>query len=115
MRKRVLLAHLDPEVEAALDQVLANQPMEVEHTGIEAGLIDWHCYDVVFCSPKLAEIASIVRSSSGGNKKPVVIAASRIPETREWLDVLEAGANDYCAAPFEKSQINSILHACACV
>ena len=32
MPKRILLAHLDPEVEAELDQVLAHQLLEVEHT-----------------------------------------------------------------------------------
>jgi DNA-binding response OmpR family regulator len=30
-----------------------------------------------------------------------VIVVSRLPETDEWLDALEAGAADYCAAPFE--------------
>ena len=113
MPTRILLAHLDPEVEAELDQVLANTLLEVEHTTKDESFIDWRRYDVVFCSPKLAEVCSILRASSGAPPKPAVIAASRIPEIKEWLDVLEAGANDYCAAPFERSQINSILHSCA--
>ena len=113
MPKRILLAHLDPEVEAELNQVLANQLLEVEHPTKDESLIDWRNYDVVFCSPQIAEVTSILRASSGARRKPAVIAATRIPEEREWVAVLEAGAKDYCAAPFERSQIDSILLACA--
>ena len=32
-------------------------------------------------------------------------------ETQEWLDALEAGAADYCAAPFEPVQLRWLLDA----
>ena len=41
MPTRILLAHLDPEVEAELDQVLANSLLEVEHTTKDESFIDW--------------------------------------------------------------------------
>jgi DNA-binding response OmpR family regulator len=39
---------------------------------------------------------------------PVVIV-SRHPETSEYLDAMDAGAADYCSAPFEPSHIHWIL------
>jgi DNA-binding NtrC family response regulator len=33
-----------------------------------------------------------------------------MPETSEWLDALEAGAFDYCAAPFDSQQFVRLLN-----
>jgi DNA-binding response OmpR family regulator len=40
-----------------------------------------------------------------------VIAVTRVPETAHWLDALDAGATDYCGAPFERVQIRWILNS----
>jgi len=40
-----------------------------------------------------------------------VVVVSRIPETSEWLDALEAGATDYCAAPFERQHISWVVES----
>ena len=40
-----------------------------------------------------------------------VVVVSRLPETDDWLDALEAGAADYCAAPFEPVQLRWLLEA----
>ncbi len=116
MLKRILLAHLDPEVEAELKKTLSHLSVELDlepTQGPSESFIDWRSYDVVFCPPELAAVRSILAASSGAPPKPAVIAASRIPEEKEWVDVLEAGAKDYCAAPFEDNQIGLILAACA--
>ncbi len=38
-----------------------------------------------------------------------VIVVTRQPETRHWLEALDAGAADYCGAPFEHIQLRWIL------
>jgi DNA-binding response OmpR family regulator len=38
-----------------------------------------------------------------------VVVVTRLPETQLWLDALEAGAKDYCGAPFERTQLRWIL------
>ena len=38
-----------------------------------------------------------------------VIVVTRQPEARFWLDALEAGAMDYCGAPFERVQLRWVL------
>ena len=38
-----------------------------------------------------------------------VVVVSRSPDARQWLDALDAGAADYCGAPFERIQIRWIV------
>lgn len=40
-----------------------------------------------------------------------VVVVSRAPDVTGWLDALEAGAADYCAAPFESIHLRWILDA----
>ncbi len=40
-----------------------------------------------------------------------IVVVSRVPDMTGWLDALEAGASDYCAAPFESIQMRWILDA----
>ena len=38
-----------------------------------------------------------------------VVVVTRHPEPRFWLDALDAGAADYCGAPFERVQLRWVL------
>ena len=62
--------------------------------------------DIVFVGNKLIHLLRKVRNVRPD--LPLVVVA-RIPETEEWLDALEAGATDYCAAPFEPKQFRWLL------
>lgn len=39
------------------------------------------------------------------------VVVTRNLETSEWLDALEAGATDYCSAPFEPRHLNWMLQS----
>jgi DNA-binding NtrC family response regulator len=39
------------------------------------------------------------------------VVVSRHPEISDWLDSIEAGATDYCAAPFENAQVKWIVES----
>ena len=39
-----------------------------------------------------------------------VIVTSRLPEVKAWITALEAGATDYCGAPFEPTQVRWVLN-----
>ena len=41
------------------------------------------------------------------------VVVSRIPETSEWLDALEGGATDYCAAPVSPRQLRWLMESAA--
>ena len=38
-----------------------------------------------------------------------LVVVTRLPENSRWLDALEAGAKDYCGAPFEHAQLQWIM------
>ena len=40
-----------------------------------------------------------------------VIVASRLPDMNSWISALEAGAADYCGAPFEPTQVRWVLNS----
>lgn len=63
--------------------------------------------DVVFCSPDLQLIHSLRRTVPQAS----ILVASRFPDVSDWLDALEAGASDYCAAPFEAKHLSWILQS----
>jgi DNA-binding response OmpR family regulator len=60
---------------------------------------------IVFCSAQIETVKNLRRI----NPNASIIAVSRLPETTDWLNVIEAGADDYCAAPFESHQLRWIL------
>jgi len=60
---------------------------------------------IVFCGTKTETVKDLRRM----NPNASIIAVSRLPETTDWLNVIEAGADDYCAAPFESHQLRWIL------
>ena len=62
---------------------------------------------IVFCA---AESGVLQQALLQFPHVPVVVV-SRLPETDDWLDALEAGATDYCAAPFEPVQLRWLLEA----
>lgn len=62
--------------------------------------------DLVFC-PVDATVLAKAREQFPG--APVVVV-SRLPEVDAWLNALEAGAADYCAAPFEPVQMRWLLN-----
>jgi DNA-binding NtrC family response regulator len=67
--------------------------------------------DMIFCASKpecFLPLQQFVRRHRPG--VPIVVV-SRCPEVSEWLDAIENGAADYCAAPFEASQIRWILES----
>jgi DNA-binding NtrC family response regulator len=65
--------------------------------------------DVVFANSKQSVALPLLRAMKQFNVNVPVVVVSEEPEFDEWLDAMEAGASDYCAAPFEPSQLRWIL------
>ena len=101
--RRVLLYGLEPTLETELRNALETDGLEVEvNSSAEA---QNPSTDYIFCS-----FSSNLRQLLHSLQRQIpVVVVSRTPEAREWIEAMEAGASDYCAAPFEKSQIRWIL------
>lgn len=61
--------------------------------------------EIIFCGADTGVVTRLRESKPGA---PIVVV-SRHPEVSGWLDSIEAGASDYCAAPFETAQVQWIL------
>src|SRR5579864_122971 len=61
--------------------------------------------DAVFCNAKPSQYRQLLDALKRKKLRLPVVVVSRLPEVSEWLDALEAGAMDYCGAPFELQQI----------
>ena len=65
--------------------------------------------DVAFISGDTPEfLENILHLRESDPHLPVVVV-TRLPESSRWLDALEAGASDYCGAPFERRQVQWII------
>jgi hypothetical protein len=60
---------------------------------------------IIFCGADTEVVSDLRRTKP---EAPIVVV-SRHPEVSGWLDSIEAGASDYCAAPFESAQLQWIL------
>lgn len=63
--------------------------------------------DVIFCGANKKTVTTL-RSQ---NPQASIIVVSRHPEVSDWLDSIEAGATDYCTAPFDPTQVRWILES----
>jgi DNA-binding response OmpR family regulator len=67
--------------------------------------------DIVFAGGKSSEYLPLLRKVRKERPTLPFVVVSRVPETKEWLDALEAGATDYCSAPFETRQIRWLMES----
>jgi DNA-binding NtrC family response regulator len=100
---KILLFGLDRSVADELDPVLTQLGQTVQVAALASGVLENTDANVVFAA---GESLGAVR-----DKRPElpVVVVSRMPEVRAWLDALEAGASDYCGAPFEPVQVRWVL------
>jgi len=67
--------------------------------------------DLVFVSGDQSSYRSAIAGIRQFPAAPAVIVISRLGETSGWLDALEAGATDFCAAPYTLPQIQGAITA----
>ena len=66
---------------------------------------------VVFVCGDALEALALVSALRQLDPDLPVVVATRMPETKHWLDALEAGAADYCGAPFEPVQVRWVMNS----
>lgn len=114
-KARIVLLGLEDSLATELGEVLARQGQAVYRVPFYSGP-DWlraiHEVraDVVFCSSDRSRYLPLIEAlhQVENNKLPIVVV-SHSPEVSDWLDAMDAGASDYCAAPFEARQMRWIL------
>jgi DNA-binding response OmpR family regulator len=104
--RKALLFGLDEALAASLKQVLSH--CNCKAFFVQNRLPDQERparADIVFCPSSPDMLHRALELFRG---LPVVVV-SRLPEVEGWLNALEDGAADYCAAPFEPIQLRWLL------
>jgi len=100
---KILLFGLDHSLTDELNPVLKELGQIVQIAPSASGVLEHTDANLVFAA---GESLGAVR-----NQRPElpVVVVSRLPEVSGWLDALDAGASDYCGAPFEPTQVRWVL------
>jgi DNA-binding NtrC family response regulator len=114
MRAKALLLGLDDALAAELRKTLADGSHSVSAWPLDdpvaaASHVERGDFDVVFCGEERERFVPLLAALSGRKCTVPVVVASRVPNTARWLDALDAGAWDYCGAPFEPRLLRHIL------
>jgi DNA-binding response OmpR family regulator len=108
--KTVLLAGIDPMLAQDLHLYLTSRGFDVHECSClepeNKKSPNGNYFDLVFCETHHPGLHRLLQAVSS----PVVVV-SRVPEVNDWLDAMDAGAADYCAAPFEREQLDWILES----
>jgi DNA-binding NtrC family response regulator len=95
---------------AQIAKALAVERHQLEQK-TEDAVLDILDADIVFAGGEPVHYLSLLRKVREERPKLPFVVVTRVPETNEWLDALEAGATDYCSAPFENRQINWLMES----
>jgi DNA-binding NtrC family response regulator len=106
---KILLLGLDRDVA----QKIETASLQVNHSvAIQPVLQAFDTYpdaDLVFLSGDCKNYRETVRSLQARRETLPVVVVTNHADSAEWIDALEAGATNYCAAPFEPKPIQWIL------
>ena len=104
---RILLVGMDENLASQLGAVLAND----HHDVTAAAELDRGCGDaeVIFSCGDGGQYKKHLANARSQRPNVPFVVVTRLPETEQWLNALEDGATDYCAAPFERRQVRWIL------
>ena len=114
---KVVLFGLSVDLMAELERALLQQSEVMVYAqafapGTDAlGFIRSLDADLVFCPAEPERCQPLLETLRQSHINLPVVVVSRQPEVSSWLGALEAGAQDYCAPPFEFEQIRWILEA----
>jgi len=106
---RVTLLGLPEDLGNQLARVLTEESHHVSRKLYVSDIVRGPHPGAVFVSGDSLEYRKTISLLRESQPDVPVIVVTRRPDTKHWLDALEAGATDYCGAPFERLQMRWIL------
>jgi DNA-binding NtrC family response regulator len=108
---KVVLAGIEEPVASCLQRALAIENHQIEQRPGTAPIDDFLDADVVFAGGDAKQYVALLRGVRQARPALPFVVVTRVPETSEWLDAMEAGATDYCAPPIELRQISWLMES----
>ncbi len=108
---KVVLIGLEQSAASQIGRALSSERHEILNKPKSIAIDDLIDTDIVFAGGDQAQYLTLLRRIRAARPTlPFVVVTGR-PETSDWLDALEAGATDYCSAPFETRQISWLMES----
>ena len=107
----VFLIGVEQALAARISRTLAVERHRIEQKPGNISVRDLIGADIVFAGGEPSQYLSLVRLVRRELPALPVVVVTRLPETKAWLDALEAGATDYCSSPIESRQINWLMES----
>jgi DNA-binding response OmpR family regulator len=106
---KVLLLGLDESIARKIQSVSSHAQHSTEIGSARTEFFTQLHADVVFLSGDRVGYLDAVRSICAYAQAPPVVVVTRSADTWKWLDAMDAGASDYCSAPFDSLPIKWVL------
>ena len=108
---RVTLLGLPEDLGNQLARVLLDESHQVCHKLYVYDLGRGPRASAVFISGDSLDYCDTIARVRESHPGLPVVVVSRFPDTKQWLDALDAGAADYCGAPFERIHVRWIMNS----
>jgi len=108
---KVVFVGVEQASAVQIARALAVERHQLEQKSKDAVVLDILDADIIFAGGEPEQYLSLLRKVREVLPTLPFVVVTRVPETTEWLDALEAGATDYCSSPFENRQINWLMES----
>jgi DNA-binding NtrC family response regulator len=108
---KVIFVGIEQTAAIQIARALAVERHQVDQKPKNAGIRDIVDADIVFAGGEPSHYLSLLKHVREERPSLPFVVVTRVPETTEWLDALEAGATDYCSEPFESRQIHWLMES----
>ncbi len=108
---KIMLVGLDQSTTIQIARVVMRESHQIDKRPMSVAFNDTADADLLFLCGDDRRYLPMLRAIRNDRPHQPVVVVTRVPETGDWLDALEAGATDYCAAPFDLTQVKWVLDA----
>ncbi len=106
---RVIFSGLEPRSAGRLATLLATDGHEIHRQNQNVPIQELLNANIVFVGGEPNYYLSLLRRVRLVDPTLAFVVVARSPETSEWLEALEAGATDYCSAPFDLKMVRCLI------
>jgi DNA-binding NtrC family response regulator len=108
---KIKLIGLESSSAHQIRRVLEDGFHQIEDLPVSTRVGDLLDADIVFAGGEGKYYTDLLKKVRAAKPDLPFVVVTRIPETSDWLDALEAGATDYCSAPFEARQMKWLMQS----
>ncbi|MDQ6699628.1 MAG: hypothetical protein M3Z36_05525 [Acidobacteriota bacterium] len=106
---RILLIGFDEAIANQIGKLIQQENHIDDRRAMDLRAFDTVAADLILACGDDRRCMEMLAVSKKRKRSIPFVVVTRLPETARWLDALEAGAADYWAGPFERTQFRWLL------